>query len=71
MGHQPCLGGAFEGKSDPFALEFVTAKLADHRASVQMLWTREGCSRTAAASDATALPHRGGQGQLAGWTRRS
>jgi len=25
---QPCLGGAFGGKSDPFALEFVVAKLA-------------------------------------------
>ncbi|MEZ6020988.1 MAG: molybdopterin cofactor-binding domain-containing protein [Planctomycetota bacterium] len=39
---QPCLGGAFGGKSDPFALEFVTAKLAQITGRpVKMLWTRE------------------------------
>jgi len=39
---QPCLGGAFGGKSDPFSLEFCVAKLAllTGRA-VKMLWTRE------------------------------
>jgi len=39
---QPCLGGAFGGKSDPFALEFVVAKLAMKTGRpVKMLWTRE------------------------------
>ncbi|MCB9905434.1 MAG: molybdopterin-dependent oxidoreductase [Planctomycetes bacterium] len=39
---QPVLGGAFGGKSDPFALEFVTAKLAMKTGRpVKMLWTRE------------------------------
>ena len=39
---QPVLGGAFGGKSDPFALEFVTAKLAQKTGRpVKMLWTRE------------------------------
>lgn len=39
---QPCLGGAFGGKSDPFSLEFCVAKLA-HKTGrpVKMLWTRE------------------------------
>jgi 4-hydroxybenzoyl-CoA reductase subunit alpha len=39
---QPCLGGAFGGKSDPFALEFVVAKLALVTGRpVKCLWTRE------------------------------
>jgi 4-hydroxybenzoyl-CoA reductase alpha subunit len=39
---QPCLGGAFGGKSDPFALEFVVAKLALITGRpVKCLWTRE------------------------------
>ncbi|HED65821.1 MAG TPA: aldehyde oxidase, partial [Planctomycetes bacterium] len=39
---QPCLGGAFGGKSDPFALEFVVAKLALLTGRpVKCLWTRE------------------------------
>jgi 4-hydroxybenzoyl-CoA reductase alpha subunit len=39
---QPCLGGAFGGKSDPFSLEFCTAKLAMITGRpVKMLWTRE------------------------------
>lgn len=39
---QPCLGGAFGGKSDPFALEFCVAKLAQVTGRpVKMLWTRE------------------------------
>ena len=39
---QPCLGGAFGGKSDPFALEFVVAKLAQVTGRpVKCLWTRE------------------------------
>jgi 4-hydroxybenzoyl-CoA reductase alpha subunit len=39
---QPCLGGAFGGKSDPFSLEFCVAKLAMLTGRpVKMLWTRE------------------------------
>jgi len=39
---QPCLGGAFGGKSDPFALEFCVAKLAMKTGRpVKILWTRE------------------------------
>ncbi|MCB9915916.1 MAG: molybdopterin-dependent oxidoreductase [Planctomycetes bacterium] len=39
---QPNLGGAFGGKSDPFSLEFVVAKLAMKTGRpVKMLWTRE------------------------------
>ncbi len=39
---QPCLGGAFGGKSDPFALEFAVAKLAMITGRpVKCLWTRE------------------------------
>ena len=39
---QPCLGGAFGGKSDPFSLEFCVAKLALKTGRpVKMLWTRE------------------------------
>jgi 4-hydroxybenzoyl-CoA reductase subunit alpha len=39
---QPCLGGAFGGKSDPFALEFVVALLAMRTGRpVKCLWTRE------------------------------
>jgi len=39
---QPNLGGGFGGKSDPFSLEFVTAKLALKTGRpVKMLWTRE------------------------------
>jgi 4-hydroxybenzoyl-CoA reductase alpha subunit len=39
---QPFLGGAFGGKSDPFALEFVVAKLAMRTGRpVKCLWTRE------------------------------
>ncbi len=39
---QPNLGGAFGGKSDPFALEFCSAKLAQLTGRpVKMLWTRE------------------------------
>ena len=39
---QPCLGGAFGGKSDPFSLEFCTSKLAMVTGRpVKMLWTRE------------------------------
>lgn len=39
---QPCLGGAFGGKSDPFSLEFCVAKLAMKTGRpVKMLWTRE------------------------------
>jgi len=39
---QPCLGGAFGGKSDPFSLEFCVAKLALITGRpVKMLWTRE------------------------------
>jgi 4-hydroxybenzoyl-CoA reductase subunit alpha len=39
---QPCLGGAFGGKSDPFSLEFCVAKLAALTGRpVKMLWTRE------------------------------
>ena len=39
---QPCLGGAFGGKSDPFALEFVVSQLAIKTGRpVKMLWTRE------------------------------
>ncbi|MAE27592.1 MAG: aldehyde oxidase [Planctomycetes bacterium] len=39
---QPCLGGAFGGKSDPFSLEFCAAKLALITGRpVKLLWTRE------------------------------
>ncbi|MBK7643735.1 MAG: molybdopterin-dependent oxidoreductase [Planctomycetes bacterium] len=39
---QPCLGGAFGGKSDPFSLEFTVSKLAMLTGRpVKMLWTRE------------------------------
>ena len=39
---QPCLGGGFGGKSDPFSLEFVVAQLARKTGRpVKMLWTRE------------------------------
>jgi len=39
---QPCLGGAFGGKSDPFSLEFCVAKLAMVTGRpVKMLYTRE------------------------------
>jgi 4-hydroxybenzoyl-CoA reductase alpha subunit len=39
---QPCLGGAFGGKSDPFSLEFAAAKLAMITGRpVKMLYTRE------------------------------
>lgn len=39
---QPCLGGAFGGKSDPFSLEFVVSMLAIKAGRpVKMLWTRE------------------------------
>jgi 4-hydroxybenzoyl-CoA reductase subunit alpha len=39
---QPCLGGAFGGKSDPFSLEFVVSKLAMITGRpVKMLYTRE------------------------------
>lgn len=39
---QPALGGAFGGKSDPFALEFCVAKLALVTGRpVKMLWSRE------------------------------
>ncbi|MCC6214683.1 MAG: molybdopterin-dependent oxidoreductase [Polyangiaceae bacterium] len=39
---QPCLGGAFGGKSDPFSLELCVAKLAMMTGRpVKMLWTRE------------------------------
>ena len=39
---QPLLGGAFGGKSDPFALEFCAAKLAFKTGRpVKILWTRE------------------------------
>ncbi len=39
---QPALGGAFGGKSDPFALEFCVALLAERTGRpVKMLWTRE------------------------------
>lgn len=39
---QPCLGGGFGGKSDPFSLEFVVAQLAIKTGRpVKMLWTRE------------------------------
>ena len=39
---QPCLGGAFGGKSDPFSLEFCVSKLAMITGRpVKMLWTRE------------------------------
>ncbi len=39
---QPALGGAFGGKSDPFALEFAVAKLALLTGRpVKCLWTRE------------------------------
>jgi 4-hydroxybenzoyl-CoA reductase subunit alpha len=39
---QPCLGGAFGGKSDPFSLEFVVAKLSMLTGRpVKMLYTRE------------------------------
>ncbi|NQU50607.1 MAG: molybdopterin-dependent oxidoreductase [Planctomycetes bacterium] len=39
---QPCLGGGFGGKSDPFALEFAVAQLARKTGRpVKMLWTRE------------------------------
>ena len=38
---QPCLGGAFGGKSDPFSLEFCVAKLSQITGRpVKMLWTR-------------------------------
>jgi 4-hydroxybenzoyl-CoA reductase alpha subunit len=39
---QPCLGGAFGGKSDPFSLEFCVARLAMLTGRpVKMLYTRE------------------------------
>ncbi|HIG12385.1 MAG TPA: aldehyde oxidase [Planctomycetes bacterium] len=39
---QPCLGGAFGGKSDPFSLEFVVARLSQKTGRpVKLLWTRE------------------------------
>lgn len=39
---QPCLGGAFGGKSDPFSLEFCAAKLSmKTRRPVKFLYTRE------------------------------
>ncbi len=39
---QPHLGGAFGGKSDPFSLEFIVAKLALITGRpVKLLWTRE------------------------------
>ncbi|MDP6410472.1 MAG: molybdopterin-dependent oxidoreductase [Planctomycetota bacterium] len=39
---QPCLGGAFGGKSDPFSFELCAAKLAMITGRpVKLLWTRE------------------------------
>ncbi len=39
---QPCLGGAFGGKSDPFTLEFVVARLSMVTGRpVKLLYTRE------------------------------
>lgn len=39
---QPDVGGGFGGKSDPFALEFITAMLSKKSGRpVKMLWTRE------------------------------
>ncbi|HTF90996.1 MAG TPA: molybdopterin cofactor-binding domain-containing protein, partial [Planctomycetota bacterium] len=39
---QPCIGGAFGGKSDPFSLEFCVSKLAMLTGRpVKMLYTRE------------------------------
>src|SRR5439155_12705977 len=39
---QPFIGGAFGGKSDPFSLEFVVAKLSMKTGRpVKCLWTRE------------------------------
>ncbi len=39
---QPCLGGAFGGKSDPFSFEFCVSKLSMLTGRpVKMLWTRE------------------------------
>ncbi len=39
---QPCLGGAFGGKSEPFSLEFCVAKLAMITGRpVKILYTRE------------------------------
>jgi 4-hydroxybenzoyl-CoA reductase alpha subunit len=39
---QPCIGGAFGGKSDPFSLEFCVSKLAQLTGRpVKMLYTRE------------------------------
>lgn len=39
---QPNVGGGFGGKSDPFALEFITAMLSKKSGRpVKMLWTRE------------------------------
>ena len=39
---QPCVGGGFGGKSDPFALEFIVSALSIKTGRpIKMLWTRE------------------------------
>ena len=58
---QPCLGGAFGGKSDPFSLEFCVAKLALITGRpVKMLYTREEVFYTHRGRHAMKLRYRTG-----------
>jgi 4-hydroxybenzoyl-CoA reductase subunit alpha len=67
---QPCLGGAFGGKSDPFSLEFCVAKLALLTGRpVKMLYTREEVFYTHRGRHAMKLRYRTGakkDGRLTG-----
>lgn len=67
---QPCLGGAFGGKSDPFSLEFCVAKLALLTGRpVKMLYTREEVFYTHRGRHAMRLRYRTGakkDGRLTG-----
>ena len=67
---QPCLGGAFGGKSDPFSLEFCVAKLALITGRpVKMLYTREEVFYTHRGRHAMKLRYRTGakkDGRLTG-----
>jgi len=72
---QPLLGGAFGGKSDPFALEFCVAKLAMKTGRpVKILYTREEVfyahrGRHPMKMDVTLALDAGGR--IAAWTTRS
>jgi 4-hydroxybenzoyl-CoA reductase subunit alpha len=67
---QPCVGGGFGGKSDPFSLEFVVAKLSIMTGRpVKMLYTREEVFYTHRGRHPMTMRYRTGasrDGRLAG-----